>query len=93
MTDIVERLRARIEMVNAGHGNVYDIPDEMCIEAADEIERLMVENAWLRVACLNLKRKAANETERLRAENEDLKSKSLKFRRVKRKPFIIEDEP
>ena len=40
MTDIVERLRNRREMINRGHGNVIDVPDEDCIEACDEIERL-----------------------------------------------------
>jgi len=40
MTDIVEKLRRRREMINRGHGDVQDIPDEDCMEAADEIERL-----------------------------------------------------
>jgi hypothetical protein len=38
--DIVERLRNRREMINYGHGNVADVPDTDCMEAADEIERL-----------------------------------------------------
>ena len=40
MTDIVERLRARMITVARGDGQYDDIPDEDCWEAADEIERL-----------------------------------------------------
>jgi predicted RNase H-like nuclease (RuvC/YqgF family) len=45
MTDtIAKRLRNRREMVDMGHGNVIDVPDEDCVEAADEIDRLLDEN-------------------------------------------------
>ena len=38
--DLVKRLRSRTVMVNYGHGDVRDIPDEECEEAANYIEQL-----------------------------------------------------
>lgn len=38
--EMVRRLRNRTEMVNYGHGDVRDIPDEDCAQAADLIESL-----------------------------------------------------
>jgi hypothetical protein len=38
--EIVRDLRARREMRDGGNGNVYDVADELCERAADEIERL-----------------------------------------------------
>jgi hypothetical protein len=40
MSDIVARMRCRTLMWNCGNGDVRDVPDEDCLEAADEIERL-----------------------------------------------------
>jgi hypothetical protein len=40
MSDIVARMRCRTLMWNYGNGDVRDVPDEDCLEAADEIERL-----------------------------------------------------
>jgi hypothetical protein len=37
-------------MWNCGNGDVRDVPDEDCLEAADEIERLCAENERLREA-------------------------------------------
>lgn len=48
MSDIVARMRCRTLMWNRGNGDVCDVPDEDCLEAADEIERLRAENARLR---------------------------------------------
>lgn len=39
MNDIVARMRCRTIMVHRGHGDVSDIPDDECIEAADAIEQ------------------------------------------------------
>ena len=52
MTDLISRLRNRREMINAGHGNVYDIADEDCEEAASRIETL---EAALRMIVLSSK--------------------------------------
>lgn len=42
-TKITEQLRNRREMVNHGNGNVTDEPDDICEEAANEIDRLRAE--------------------------------------------------
>ncbi len=52
MRDIVARMRCRTLMWNRGNGDVRDVPDEDCLEAADKIERLRAENARLREALL-----------------------------------------
>lgn len=39
-TELLRDLRARRIMVNKGHGNVYDVADEPCEQAADLIEDL-----------------------------------------------------
>lgn len=38
--DIVEKLRNRRAMINRGNGDVIDVPDDDCEEAANEIERM-----------------------------------------------------
>jgi len=38
--DIVERLRNRMTVDFDAEGEIQDVPDKECIEAADEIERL-----------------------------------------------------
>lgn len=48
MTDIVERLRNHRIMVNLGHGNVDDVPDDDCEEAADVIEQYRIKISRLR---------------------------------------------
>jgi hypothetical protein len=79
MTDIVERLRSRREMVDMGHGNVIDVPDEDCVEAANEIERL---NAARRVDGQRMVRMAdeyearQNEVDQLRIELELWKARA-----------------
>ena len=45
-----------------------------------------------RDACADYGDKQVAEIERLRAENEKLQAKSLKIVRIKRKPFVIEDD-
>lgn len=50
MRDIVARMRCRTLMWNRGNGDVRDVPDEDCLEAADKIERLRAENERLREA-------------------------------------------
>jgi hypothetical protein len=53
MTDskeLVARLRARCEYQSRGYGEVVDVPDGDCDEAADAIEALEAENARLREA-------------------------------------------
>jgi hypothetical protein len=50
MSDIVARMRCRTLMLNCGNGDVRDLPDEDCLEAADEIERLRAREARLREA-------------------------------------------
>jgi predicted RNase H-like nuclease (RuvC/YqgF family) len=40
MSDLLWRLTNRREMVNYGNGDVRDIPDEDCVEAAAELTRL-----------------------------------------------------
>lgn len=39
--DLIRRLRNHREMVNYGNGDVRDIPDEDCVEAADLIGQLI----------------------------------------------------
>lgn len=48
MSDIAERMRNRIIETYAGHGQVAELPDDECVEAADEITRL---RADLAAAC------------------------------------------
>lgn len=36
--DLVKRLRFRVEFVDGGNGNVLELPDELCVEAADALE-------------------------------------------------------
>ncbi len=48
MNDIIARMRCRTLMQYRGHGDVRDVPDEDCLEAAAEIERLNAENTRLR---------------------------------------------
>lgn len=43
MNDIIARMRCRTLLVNRGNGDVRDVPDEDCLEAAAEIERLRAE--------------------------------------------------
>lgn len=38
--DLIQRLRARVENIYGGHGNIIESPDDDCIAAADAIERL-----------------------------------------------------
>jgi uncharacterized protein YdcH (DUF465 family) len=38
--NLVKRLSNRTEMINYGNGDVRDIPDEDCVEAASELTRL-----------------------------------------------------
>lgn len=38
--DIVEELKGRVEEVYGGRGTVLEYPDDLCIRAAAEIERL-----------------------------------------------------
>jgi len=39
-TDLIERLRNRRLAITGENGKICDTPDDDCIEAADEIERL-----------------------------------------------------
>jgi septal ring factor EnvC (AmiA/AmiB activator) len=75
MSDLLWRLANRREMVNCGNGDVRDIPDEDCVEAAAELTRL-------REQC---EAKDA-EIERLKAElfaaNTNLKSVGKALRRA-----------
>ena len=48
--DIVERLRNRMTVDFDAEGEIQDVPDKECIEAADEIERLREERNRLRKA-------------------------------------------
>lgn len=54
MTDLVERLRYRREFINRGHGDVQDVPDETCQEAADTIESLQARVRELERALVEL---------------------------------------
>lgn len=40
MSELVKRLRFRVEFVNGGNGNVLELPDDLCVEAANYIEKL-----------------------------------------------------
>ena len=60
--DIVERLRNRMTVDFDAEGEIQDVPDKECIEAADEIERL---REALRLMPKTIT-DAANEIERLR---------------------------
>lgn len=40
---LVEELRNRIVETYGGHGTVLESPDDLCVRAADEIERLEAE--------------------------------------------------
>lgn len=45
--DIVDRLRAKWDFTSH-----YTVPDAVCVEAADEIERLRTELAETQIQCL-----------------------------------------
>ena len=53
--DIVERLRNRMTVDFDAEGEIQDVPDKECIEAADEIERLRLDMALTREALEKIK--------------------------------------
>lgn len=53
---LIERLRNRVKEVYGGHGNVLEVPDALCCEAADALEA-----AERRISDLEWQLRAADE--------------------------------